>query len=451
MTFAANHRDLDLTTLEQMSAGAGNVAPALCAELPQVRGSVVLSTCNRFEVHLDLARPLDPHETDELHGRLAAVVARAGGTADRGAAVGRTGIGPAEVRSLLRTVDDPVTHLMAVASGLDSMVVGEREIAGQVRRALTRARAAGTSSPPLQRAFDAALRTSRAVANDGGLGGAGRSVVSVALDLAEPGLPDWTRVRCVLVGTGSYARVVLASLRSRGCTDVAVFSPSGRAAPFATARGLRTLAVPGPAAADPAVPDLATPDLAGALGDVDLVVTCSGTTGHVLAAGPLAAARTHGSTTLTVVDLALRPDVDPAVGQLPDVRLVTLGSVAARACVARPGGADAAGADTAGADAVGPDAGGPTDTTRAWAIVHQAAREQRGAERSREWSPAVVAQRRRVLARLGHRRAHALLHGPTLRAHAAARAGDLAAFEAALDELRDVGRDVCEELDPVPC
>ena len=82
-------------------------------------------------------------------------------------------------------------HLFSVASGLESVVVGEGEIAGQVRRSLERARTEGTTTPELERLFQRASQTSRRVKNETGIGSEGRSLVRLALDLAESRITDW--------------------------------------------------------------------------------------------------------------------------------------------------------------------------------------------------------------------------------------------------------------------
>src|SRR5690606_4567953 len=152
---------------------------------------------------------------------------------------------------------DPAAHVCAVAAGLDSMVLGEREVAGQVRRAISQARADGSTTGALERLFASASIAARRVANETALGALGRSVVDVALDAAgvRPG------ARCVLVGTGSYAGAAAAALVRRGASRIDVFSATGRAAQFADSRGLGTVA-PGA--------------LAVAVAEADVVVTCSG-------------------------------------------------------------------------------------------------------------------------------------------------------------------------------
>lgn len=406
LSLVASHHDLDLAVLERLSSDVHAVGRELVAATPSVTGAVVLATCNRFELYLDV--------DDAAHAPQAQ-------SAAAHAVAARSGYEPARVASHMRTLVDTEAagHLFAVASGLESMVVGEREIAGQVRRALTTARKDATTTGDLEQLFQAASRVSRSVESRTGLGSTGRSVVGVALDIAERGLAPWDQVSCVLIGTGSYAGASLAALKARGCVDVTVYSVSGRAAQFAAARGVRAM---------PAGTDLAA-ELAG----VDLVVACSGAAGAVLGVDALAASRAGSERPLTVVDLALRHDVDPGVRELPGVRLVSLQTVAEHA----------------------PAEHAAVSTARD--VVDAAAESYAGDRRVREWNPAVVAERTRVLGGLEsafsalpegerderaeqalRRRTRAHLHGPTVRAREAARAGDAATYAAALAELAAV-------------
>ena len=401
LSLAASHHDLDLDVLERLSSDVHAVASELVGSVASVSGAVVLATCNRFELYLEVDDAAHTPRARAAAG--AAVAARSGYTESQ-----------VEAHLRVRTGTDAATHLFSVASGLDSMVVGEREIAGQVRRALTAARRDQTTTSGLESLFQAASRVSRLVESRTGLGATGRSVVGVALDIAEQALPDWSDVRCVLIGTGSYAGASLAALKARGARDIRVYSASGRAGTFAAARGVRSL----PASAD----------LAAEVSGVDLVVACSGAAGAVLGVDALAAARAGTSSPLTVVDLALRHDVDPGVRSLPGVRLVSLHTVAEHAP------AEHAAVRTA------------------HEVVEAAAEAYEGDRRVREWNPAVVAERTRVLgglegslSELEHRderaeralrrKTRAALHGPTVRAREAARAGDGAAYAAALAEL----------------
>ncbi|HEY5518641.1 MAG TPA: glutamyl-tRNA reductase [Cellulomonas sp.] len=407
MSLIASQRDLDLDLLERLSAGAHSVGQTVAAVGAALRGAVVLATCNRFEVYLEVAAGRDSRAAVDA---ATAVIADAAGL-------------PTEdvVASLrvLRGREVPL-HLFSVAAGLDSMVVGEREISGQVRRALSAARTAGTTSSGLERLFQNAARTSRGVDSRTELGASGRSVVGVALDLAEPDLPSWTRTRVVLVGTGSYAGASLAALHRRGCRDIRVYSPSGRAAGFAHDRGARV------------VPD---GGLADALTTTDLVVACSGAIGGVLDAETVAGTRAASGHPQVVVDLALRHDIDPAVGDLPGVRLIDLGCVR----------------EYAPAEHSEP-------VERARELVAAAADDFEAANGARERDAMIVAERLRVLGPLEaeaariraaalpeaagdravralRRRTRTLLHAPTVRARVAARNGDFEAFAVALAEL----------------
>lgn len=297
VVLSASHRDIDLDVLEQISHGAHSVTPEI-AEDDSVRGVVVLATCNRFEVYLDAVAE---DAQDAARDRVIDAVATA------------SGLDRSVVRAGLRVAAGPdaVHHLFTVAAGLDSMVVGEREIAGQVRRALDQARAVGASSSDLEALFQGAGRVSRAVGRRTGLAEAGRSVVGVALDLAERSRP-LAGARVLLVGTGSYAGASVAALRERGVGAVEVYSPSGRAAAFAGARSLVPVADDG---------------LADALARADVVVACSGSSGAVVDVPLLRRAREAGAGPAVLVDLALRRDVAPEVAAEPGVEVVDLAAV----------------------------------------------------------------------------------------------------------------------------
>jgi glutamyl-tRNA reductase len=259
----ASHHELDMSTLELLSTGAGSVGRAAVATCEAITGAVVVSTCNRFEVYLDVESPVDGWGVQHASREVARLVAAASGVTEDVA-----------VRAFsTRTGPDVAAHLFEVAAGLDSMVVGEREIAGQVKRALEEAREGGVTSSTLELLFQTASRTSKKISNETTLGGNGRSVVSLGLDLASAELPPWRQVRAVLIGTGSYAGASLAALRARGCDDVRVYSGSGRAEQFAADRGV-----------------VAVTDLVEALEDADLVVSCSGARGRALAGGAVAGA-----------------------------------------------------------------------------------------------------------------------------------------------------------------
>jgi glutamyl-tRNA reductase len=415
MVLGASHHDLELGDLDRLSAGAELLAAELSALVADpdspVAGAVRVATCNRLELYLEADR-----FHDAIDAVLDAVAKATGGTAEQVGAQLKVRVGA------------PVAaHLFAVAAGLDSMVVGEAEISGQVSRALSQAQTAGTVSPQLHALFRAAARTAKKVAATTELGHAGRSVASVALAVAASGMESagpeqgspateqtppessgaLAGARALIIGTGAYARVVLAALHQQGCTDVLVHSPSGRAAAFA--------------ASHQAVP-VSARDLPAALQKVDLVVSCSGATGGVLDAGMMAAAVADRRHPLPVIDLALRPDVSDDVRALPGIRMIDLRTVAVHADPAH------AGALTTAQDIV-------IETVAAFedelavrqmdpAVIalraHVAEAVDREIARLRtKYDPAVADD----VARAMHRVTQTLLHTPTMRAQELARSG----------------------------
>jgi glutamyl-tRNA reductase len=397
----ASHRDVDLVTLEQLTGDNRLEESLLALATPDspVTGVVVLATCNRLEIYLDLAR---------FHDGVEAVVA---------AVAAGCGLPAADVAALLRVrVDAEVArHLFRVTAGLESMVVGESQISGQVTDALARAQTARSVSSALHLLFQTAAHTAKQVASDTDLHAAGRSVAATAIDVAEQQAAV-AGGGVLLIGTGAYARVVAAVLRDRGEADVAVFSPSDRQRLFAEPRGLR------PVGAD---------ELPHLLRECRLVITCSGRGQVVLNRALVEAALEGRQSPLTIVDLALKPDVPAEVRALPQVHVIDLAAVAART-------EDAA--EDASEDAV--DA--------AERIVDDGVAEFERLLADRRLSPAIVALRDhvtttiqrevdRLLPRIppeaadevrqaAHRMTRALLHQPSVQARTVARTGDTADY-----------------------
>ncbi|WP_246464940.1 glutamyl-tRNA reductase [Ruania alkalisoli] len=304
---SASHRTADFTLLERLAASGGG--SALHLDDPEVRGAVVVATCNRYESYLDV----DTGTGTDTDAAAESVIARA---LDRIAT--RAGIDPTELRTRTRTMraSRVAAHLFAVASGLDSVVLGEDEIAGQVRRSLAEARQGGTTTPSLERLFQMASTTSRGVKNTTKINAAGRSMVRLALDLAETRLPAWQEAKVLIIGTGAYARTTLAALRDRGVGVVDVASPSGREQRFALREGVR------------AVP---TSERTEALRRADLVITSTNVL--TLTAPDLTEAQRLPGHPMLVVDLGLPANVSKDVAHLHGVDLLDLETISLHAPV----------------------------------------------------------------------------------------------------------------------
>ena len=451
---SANHKNSSFDVLEKLSVGADAAAGGMLTGHDALSGAVVVATCNRFEAYLDLDEPFGVSPLPAVYAAIDAVSASTGVSAD-----------------LLRDTLDLVhgngvaEHLFAVTSGLESVVVGEGEIAGQVRRSLEEARAAGTTSPELERLFQRASQTSRGVKNRTGIGAAGRSLVRLALELAESRVTDWAHTRVLLVGTGRYAGASLAALRDLGAEDVRVYSPSGRAGRFAASHAIQAVATDADAlAAETAV--------------ADLILTCTTVEHHVIDAAILTAGRAlmaaqtaadaHAAHTATdpagelracpmgaepeaarqlIIDLGLPRNVDPDVSEVSGVELLDLETIRIHAPL------EALNA-----------------TSEARKLVGRAAKKFSAVAEEQSLAPAVVALRSYVFdildAEIERARARGdnseqteaalrhltgvLLHTPMVRSRELARAGEQEAFLGGLDALFGIAvTDPTEIITPV--
>jgi len=402
LCLTANHQNASFELLEKLSIGAPRAAGILVENADFVSGVVVLATCNRFEAYLEIDEPLATASAASV-ARAVQVISDA------------SGIEAAALRESLRVLhgDDVASHLFAVSAGLESVILGEDEISGQVRRALEQARAAGTTSSALERLFQRAAHTSRGVKNRTALGGAGRSLVRLALELASSRITDWSTTRVLIVGTGQYAGTTVAALRDRGAVDLTVFSVSGRAPRFSIRHSIA-----------------ATDDLAVSIDAADVIITCTTSDKPVVTTDVVAEGRRR-----IVIDLGLPRNVDPAVAAVQGIELLDLETVSLHAPLEELNA-----------------------TSDARALVSEAVSEFAALTAEQQLTPAIVALRShvfevleseierarkrgdddgRIEAALRHLTG-VLLHTPSRRARELARSGDGAAFSAAVEALLGV-------------
>ena len=269
---------------------------ALCEHVAE---AAVLATCNRVEVYC---------EVDRFHGSVEEIsrllVERAGRATE------------AMLPHLYVHYDDgAVAHLFQVAAGLDSMAVGEAQVLGQTREALRVAQELGTAGPALNALFQQALRVGKRARAETGIDRVPPSLVSAALDRCLDVVGDLGRARVLVVGAGAMASLATASVTRMGATGVTVVNRTpGRAERLAREYAAR-------------VAPLA--ELPDELARADLVVTAAGATGLLVTRDMVESARAGADRPLAIVDVALPHDVDPTVGELPGVRLVSLTQLAA--------------------------------------------------------------------------------------------------------------------------
>jgi glutamyl-tRNA reductase len=295
-----SHKSAPVTVLEQVARDPEGAAKLIheVGELEHVVEATVLATCNRIEVYA---------EVDRFHGSVEAI--------------SRLILAPsAEADDLLvphlyvHYDDAAVSHLFHVASGLDSMVPGESQVLGQAREALRVGQESGAVGPALNLLFQQALRVGKRAHAETDVDRAGPSLVASALQEAIDHLGRSAGLRTLVVGAGAMASLSVATLARAGAGEAVVANRT-------RAHAERLVAKYGGRA-------IGLDEVPGALGDVDLVVSCTGAIGTVLDVQTLRDARTSDAP-LVVIDLALPRDVDPAVAEEPGVLLVGLASLAA--------------------------------------------------------------------------------------------------------------------------
>ncbi|WP_188308704.1 glutamyl-tRNA reductase [Streptomyces sp. CBMA123] len=261
--------------------------------------AVVLSTCNRLEVYLEAAPGDDPAPA------LSDLIAR------------HTGVDADDIApyQYVRTADDALRHLFQVASGLDSVVLGEDQILGQIKEALDRSQRAGATSASLNKAVQAALRTGKRARNETGLNEAGRSLATAGLAFFERTVGSLDGKTALVIGAGSFGGVVLAALRRSGLTTIHMANrtpeKAQRLAETADGQGYPLEEIP------------------RLLADVDVVVSCTAATEPLVTHDQVAHAMTQrAGRELYLLDLALPRNIDPRAGEVPGTVLVDLQRIA---------------------------------------------------------------------------------------------------------------------------
>ena len=307
----ANFRSAPLELLERLAVDAERRPKALAGllDLEHVHEAVVVSTCNRVEVYTAISR---------FHGAAGDV---------RRFLADLHGLGLEEFASHLYDYyeERAVRHLFAVAAGVDSMVVGEAQILGQVREAFSAAQAERTVGPVLSALFARAIKVGRRARSETAIGAGPASTVTVGLQVAAGQLGGLAGRRALLIGAGGVARLAGRALRQAGAGELVVANRTP-ATGAALARELGGRAV----ALDQVTDELALADLA--------VAATAGTTPTVAAATVAAAmarrARSGGAAsgspgTLVLLDLGVPRDVEPEVRALPGVVLADLDALRA--------------------------------------------------------------------------------------------------------------------------
>jgi glutamyl-tRNA reductase len=430
LVVGASHRTAPVATLERLVVASTELPEILARLLAQqyVGEAVVVSTCNRIEVY-------------------AAVTGFHGGLGDICAVLAsHAGCTPAELANHLYVHYDgaAVEHVFRVAAGLDSMVVGEAQILGQLRDAYHVAGEADTPGRLLHELMQQALRVGKRAHAETEIDRAGQSVVTAALDLAATHLPGGIKGRPVLVvGAGSMGALAVATLSRQDAGPVGVSNRGAdRARRLAEAYGATAVPIA---------------ELSSALSTVDIVVAATASIEPVLTRETVARALRERAADrpdpLVLLDLAVPRDVEPAVVELPGVVVIDIDALAAAQPIG-PAAADTAavtGIVTAEVEAFltwlrGADVAPTVAALRGRADEVVSAELRRLAQRR----PDLTDDQRAEVSRTVHRVVQRLLHSPTVRVRqlAAEPGGDQ--YAALLRELFDLEVPVTSQADTVP-
>lgn len=293
-----SHRTAPVDVRERLDFQTRGLVEALQAltARPTIQEAVVLSTCNRAEVYaatdaLDAARQDVVSFMCEFHG------------------LDRADVAP---HVYDRTDLEAARHLFRVAAGLDSLVVGEPQILGQVKDAHAAGNTARTVGPVLNRLFHSSFGAGKRVRTETGLGAGAVSVSFAAVSLARKIFGDLTGRTVLVVGAGEMGKLTAQHMRSQGAHRVTIVSRT-------LARAARTAEAIGGAAAAP------WESLDSTLGLSDIVITATGAPAPILTKARVEAVmRTRRNRPLFVIDIAMPRDVEPAAGEIEQVFLYNL-------------------------------------------------------------------------------------------------------------------------------
>lgn len=292
--------------------------------------AVVISTCNRTEVYVATSQWLAAAERvkcflSEAFARGAAALITSVPTTTRAAAASLAASSslaesalapvaavPAELADALYEYEgvDAARHLLRVAAGLQSMVVGEAQILGQVKESLAAAEVAHTAGDELRSLFNVAIKVGKRARAETEIGRADVSVASLAVRVASQSLGGLVGKSALLIGAGRTSQLCAQQLRSEGIERLILANRSPQ-----TATSL---------AGEVNGEVIALADVAEAIARVQLVISATAAPYEVLSAATVACGMAGRHLPLVIVDLAVPPDVEEAAGLLPDVSLYTL-------------------------------------------------------------------------------------------------------------------------------
>jgi glutamyl-tRNA reductase len=294
LALGVSHRTAPLELRERLALTEGRAAGVLSGLVgeEQITEAAAISTCNRTELYIVAA------DTVEAESAALGVLAR------------EASIPPTDLLGPLYSLRgvDAAAHLFAVTAGLDSMILGEAEIQGQIKRSYELALVEGASGAVLNRLFRGALAAGKRARTETGIGEKGVSIPSVAVELAQRNLGDLSDRRVLLVGAGETSELTARALAARGVEAVFVANRRyNRAIGLAQQFGGTAVRID---------------ELPAQLERADIVVSATDSPHHLIERSELVeVVRLRGERSLLLIDLAVPRDIDPACRELTGVSL----------------------------------------------------------------------------------------------------------------------------------
>ena len=297
LALGASHKTAPVAVRERIAltdTGAEGFLAELVAADP-IHEAVVLSTCNRTELYLVVGDPVEAES--EVLGMLAR----------------RAGVRPTELIGAIYGLRncDAARHLYRVAAGLESMIVGEAEVQGQVKRAYELALGAKTTGPLTNKLFRAALATGKRARTETGISAGRASIASVAVGAAREALGDLASRHVLILGAGETAELTARALHDQGVSTMFV----------ANRRRERAIALAQRFGGD----TIAFDALPEELGRADIVIASTSSPHTILGAEELALVTPgRAGRPLLLIDLAVPRDIGPECAELPGVSVLDI-------------------------------------------------------------------------------------------------------------------------------
>jgi glutamyl-tRNA reductase len=318
LALGLSHKTAPVALREKLAIEEPELASALAKLLgdPMIDEAVILSTCNRTEFYVSAKDA--PKGADALRGFLEAQLDQPGDPA----AVAAASLPPlGSLREHFYLLQDKavVEHLFTVVSSLDSQILGEAQILGQVRSAYTAAASAGATGALLNKLFKQAIECGRLVRNATAIGAQSVSISTAAVNLAQRVYESITGLKVLLIGTGQMGRLAAQYLAEKGAAQIIIANRT-----LANAEALAE-EMQASEANQSEWRAVGLDEVPACLSAVDVALSCTAAAGYVLDVATVRAGRRrHRGRPLLLVDIAMPRDIEPAAGEEPNVYLYDL-------------------------------------------------------------------------------------------------------------------------------